>query len=237
MSSDTRRFAGCRNAILAKIPDTELQRIRPLLHPVEFEPRLVLYEPGRAMRYACFLEEGMVSAVSVMEDGRTIEVGNIGREGVVGGLLLLEADSVDYRHVVQVPGHGLRMAASDLREAAEVCPEFRACTLRYVAAFLAQTMQGMACNGLHSVQQRCCRWLLMGRDRVGSDELEITHEALALTLGVRRASVSEVLRPLQQKGLVRYSRGRITILDRPGLEAGACECYRIVADRYREILC
>ncbi|MCC6492965.1 MAG: Crp/Fnr family transcriptional regulator [Pirellulales bacterium] len=172
-----------------------------------------------------------------MKDGRSIEVGNTGREGVVGGVILLDAKTVDYRHFVHATGRGLRIGADHLREAADVCPELRASILRYLAALMAQSMQGMACNGLHSVQHRCCRWLLMSRDRVGSEELEITHEALALMLGVRRASVSEVLRPLQQQGLVRYSRGKITILDRPGLEAGACECYRIVADRYSQILC
>lgn len=237
MASERAHNGKVLNAILARIPEWERGRIGSLLQPVEIDVRTVLHEPRRPLRHVYLLEEGMISLVSVMEDGRSIEVGNIGREGIVGGTLLLQAHTADYRHVAQAPSRALRMSADALVEVADECPEFRNCVLRYVAAFLTQAMQGMACNGLHSVQQRCCRWLLMGRDRIGSDDLEVTHESLALMLGVRRASVSEVLRPLQQKGLVRYSRGKITILDRPGLEAGACECYRVVADRYDEILC
>jgi CRP-like cAMP-binding protein len=178
----------------------------------------------------------MISVVSLMRDGNSIEVGTIGKEGMAGAMLLLETDSTPYQFFVQVAGHALRLEASVLVEEAEHSSELRRLVLRYQSAFLTQTMQGVACNGLHSVQPRCCRWLLIARDRAESDELKLTHEFLGLMLGVRRASVTDVLRPLQDAGLVRSNHGTITILNREGLERGACECYRVIADQQKQML-
>jgi CRP-like cAMP-binding protein len=171
-----------------------------------------------------------------MADGRSIEVGTIGREGMSGSMLLMGTDRVPYRYFIQVDGRGHRIEASRLREEAERLPDLRMLILRYEAAFLTQCMQCAACNGLHTVQQRCCRWILMARDRSDSDEISLTHEFLALMLGVRRASITDVLGPLQDAGLVTSHRGLITIRNRPALEAGSCECYRVIADQQRHLL-
>ena len=150
--------------------------------------------------------------------------------------LLLEADRTTHRYFVQAEGHAHRIDADQFKQEAERLPDLRKLVLRYEASLLTQAMQGMACNGLHSVQQRCCRWLLMARDRSDSNELSLTHEFLAYMLGVRRASVSDVLGPLQDAELVRSTRGRITILNRAGLESGTCECYRIITEQQKQLL-
>jgi CRP-like cAMP-binding protein len=225
-----------RNTLLSKLPIEQFESLQRNLQPIKLEVPQPVFEPDQPMRYAYFPESGMVSVVSVMEDGRSIEVGTIGREGIAGGTLLLEADRVPYRYFTQMAGQALRIDAGRLKEEADRLPELRSLILRYEAAFLTQSMQCAACNGLHTVQQRCCRWLLMARDRSDSNEIALTHEFLALMLGVRRASVSEVLGPLQDAELVRSVRGQITILNRAGLEAGACECYRIIADQQKRLL-
>jgi CRP-like cAMP-binding protein len=225
-----------RNVLLSKLPLEAFQSLQRSLQPVELDVPQVLYEPNQPIRYAYFPEAGMVSVISVMEDGRSIEIGTIGREGMAGGVLLMGTDRVPYRYFIQVAGRAQRIDASRLKEEVDRLPALRNLILRYEVAFLTQSMQGAACNGLHSIQQRCCRWLLMARDRSDSDELSLTHEFLGLMLGVRRASVSEVLGPLQEAELVTSVRGRITILNRPGVEAGACECYGIIAGQQRRLL-
>jgi CRP-like cAMP-binding protein len=225
-----------RNILLSKLPPEPFESLRRSLQPVELEVPQVLYEPNQPIRYAYFPEGGMVSVISVMEDGRSIEIGTIGREGMTGGVLLMGTDRVPYRYFIQVTGRAQRIDASRLQEEVERHQVLRNLILRYEVAFLTQSMQGAACNGLHNVQQRCCRWLLMARDRSDSDEISLTHEFLALMLGVRRASVSEVLGPLQDAHLVSSVRGRLTILNRTGLEAGACECYRVIADQQQRLL-
>lgn len=206
------------------------------LEPVQFDVKWVLYEPGQRMQYAYFPEAGMVSVVSIMDDGRCIEVGTIGREGMAGVSILLSADRVPYQYYVQIAGNGYRIKAALLKLEAEQKPELQSLLFHYQAAFLTQTMQAAACNGLHNIQQRCCRWILMSRDRVDSEAIPLTHEFLGLMLGVRRASVSEVLQPLQTRGWIRSQRGEITVLDRKGLETGSCECYRLIAKQYAELL-
>jgi CRP-like cAMP-binding protein len=218
-----------RNALLKQLPPEVLERLSP--QPVELELRKILYEPDEEIEYAYFPEAGVLSVISLMSDGSSIEVGTIGREGMAGSVLLLQAQSVPYRYFVQVAGHGFRVSASQMRATAKASEEFRNVVLRFEALFRTQTMQGMACNGLHNIQQRCCRWILMTRDRVDSDDLKLTHEFLALMLGVRRSSVTDVLAPLQELKLVDSNRGTITILDRAGLEQRVCECYGIMAQR------
>jgi CRP-like cAMP-binding protein len=225
-----------RNAILSRLPAAQLAELRRSLQPVPLEVPQPIYEPNQLIRYAYFPEGGMISVVVVMGDGSSIEVGTIGREGCAGGGLLLEADRAPNRYFVQAEGQALRIDAERFKQEAERLPDLRKLVLRYEAALLGQSMQGMACNGLHSVQQRCCRWLLMARDRSDSDELSLTHEFLAYMLGVRRASVSDVLGPLQDAELVRSTRGRITILNRAGLENGTCECYRIITEQQNQLL-
>ena len=236
MAGPSQARSAPRNVLLSKLPADELEFLQRTLQPVELEVPQPLYEPHQPIRHAYFPESGMVSVVSVMEDGRSIEVGTIGREGVVGGVLLMGTDRVPCRSYTQINGRAQRIDAARLIEAADRFVNLRMLILRYESAFLTQSMQGAACNGLHAVQQRCCRWLLTARDRCESDELTLTHEFLALMLGVRRASVSDVLRPLQDAGLVNSVRGHITILNRPALEAGSCECYRVIANQQRRLL-
>jgi CRP-like cAMP-binding protein len=225
-----------RNAVLSRLPAEQLAALADDLTQIDFEVRQVIYESNQPIRHAYFPETGMVSIVSLMENGDSIEISTIGREGVVGTVLVLEADVVPFRSFIQMAGYGYRMDASRFKHHVARSAEFRRLILRYHAAFVTQTMQGVACNGLHNVQQRCCRWLLLARDRADSDEIALTHEFLALMLGVRRASVTEVLRPLQDAGLVSSNRGTITILNRTGLEADSCECYRAVVDQLDRML-
>jgi CRP-like cAMP-binding protein len=188
------------------------------------------------MQYAYFPEAGMVSVVSIMEDGRCIEVGTIGREGMTGAAILLTADRAPYQYYIQIAGNGYRIKAALLKLEAEQNSELRTLIFRYQAAFLTQTMQAAACNGLHNIQQRCCRWILMSLDKVDSDTVPLTHEFLGLMLGVRRASVSDVLKPLQVRGWIRSQRGQIAILNRKGLESGSCECYGLIQKQYADLL-
>jgi CRP-like cAMP-binding protein len=225
-----------KNALLAKLSRQQFDALNPSFERVELEVPQVLSEPDRPIDYAYFPESGMISIVSIMDDGDSIEVGTIGREGMSGAELLLESNATPYQYFVQADGQALRIEASQLRAAAERSSELRRLILRYQAVVLTQSMRAAACNGLHSVQQRCCRWILMARDRSDSDEISLTHEFLAMMLGVRRASVSDVLSPLQEIGLVSSNRGLITILNRAGLERESCECYRVMVTQFTRML-
>ena len=225
-----------RNQLLAALPADVLRRLEPHLEPFELRARQVLYEPGDRVRHAVFPENGMVSVVNVMQDGRSIEVGTIGNEGVSGVPALWGIDFVPYRCVVQIAGSALRIKCADLLQAAGPRTQMPQLLLRYYVAFTTQIMQSAACVGLHSVEQRCCRWLLATHDRVDSDQFVLSHEFLALMLGTRRTSVSLVMKKLQDHKLIRYHRGTIGIIDRHGLEMRCCDCYRIVAETFRRIM-
>jgi CRP-like cAMP-binding protein len=225
-----------RNAVLARLSPEHLENLRPHLRPVELEVKQVIYQPHQAIQDAYFVETGMISVVSIMEDGRSIEVGTIGREGVAGAVVLLGAKTVPYQYFVQMAGHGHRVDLAALKNIAEQDDEFRDLVLRCQVVFHTQTMQSAACNGLHSVTQRCCRWILMSLDRINGDAVPLTHEFLSIMLGVRRASVTDVLKPLHDRGWIESNRGTITILDRKGLESGSCECYSIIAEHQKELL-
>jgi CRP-like cAMP-binding protein len=223
------------NRLLARLPPDEYQRLQPRLQVVQLAFKQVLYEPQSPIDYAYFPNGGVVSALTVMEDGRGIEVATIGNEGMVGLPLLVGAKTTANRVIVQVPSDALRMAEDVLRE--EVCRDspLRRLLVLYHSAFLLQVSQAVACNGLHSVHQRCCRWLLMTLDRADSDVFPMTHEFLAEMLGVRRSTVSEVLQPFQEAGLIRYSRGKCTVLDRDGLKGRSCECYRRINAEFERL--
>jgi CRP-like cAMP-binding protein len=224
------------NQILAFLPPQELQRIERSLTPVDLQQGQVLYEAEVPFDQVYFVDYGMISIVSVMKDGSSIEVGTIGNEGMAGLQLVLGVNRVPYRHTVQIGGRARRMSVAALHEELKHDHFLRRLLYRYHAAFVTQTMQGMACNGLHSIGQRCCRWLLTTQDRLGSRELEITHDFLSQMLGVRRATVSDVLRPLQQEGMIRASRGRVTILDSKRLAAASCECYGVIRNEYQRLM-
>jgi CRP-like cAMP-binding protein len=223
------------NRLLARLPPQDYQLLFPHLQPVPLALKYVLYEVRSTIDYAYFPNRGVISALTVMEDGRAIEVATIGDEGMVGLPLLVGAKTTANRMIVQVPGEALRMAEDVLREEVSRDSALRRLLVLYHTAFLAQVSQAVACNGLHSVYQRCCRWLLMTQDRAHSDVFPMTHEFLAEMLGVRRSTVSEVLEPFQEQGLIRYSRGRFTVLDRDGLMAGSCECYRRINEEFARL--
>ena len=223
------------NKLLDGLPPHQYSRLQPHLQRVPLELRQVLHEPRTAIEYAYFPRAGVASMVTLMEDGGNIEVASIGREGVIGLAALLGDETTIARFIVQMPGTALRMKAKILREETSQDTPLRRMLLLYNVAFLKQVTQSAACNGLHSLMQRCCRWLLMNRDRIDTEELPLTHELLADMLGVRRSSVSEVLEPLQKKGLIRYRRGKLTILNRKGLESAACECYRAVKEEFERL--
>jgi CRP-like cAMP-binding protein len=225
-----------RNVILSRLSPECLERLRSHLHPLELPVKLVIFQPNQPIEHAYFVETGMISVVSTMADGKSIEVGTIGREGVAGAVVLLGAKTVPHQYFVQMAGHGFRVDVTVLKNAAKDDEEFQDLILRGQVAFHTQTMQSAACNGLHSVTQRCCRWILMSQDRVNGDNVPLTHEFLALMLGVRRASVTDVLRPIQDRGWIHSNHGTIVILNREGLESGSCECYGIVTEQQKELL-
>src|SRR4051812_39467423 len=224
-----------RNRFLARLPEAEYRRLLPHLEPVELEPDQVLYEARGAIDYAYFPAGAVLSALVVMLDGNLIEVATVGNEGLVGHYGF-GAKTSPHRVVVQIGDGGHRIASRALQGHATGDGPLRDLLAAYHVAFMAQVSHSVACNGLHRLEQRCCRWLLMSRDRVGSDDIRLTHEFLAMMLGARRASVTEVLQPLQEQGLVRSHRGLITILDGTELEARSCECYKVVRTEYDRYL-
>ena len=203
-------------------------------HPLKLKQ--LIYAQGGLMETVYFIETGMVSMVVNFEDGMQAEVGLTGHEGMVGLPLLWDTDTSFVEAMVQMPGMALQMPAASFRAALDDSAEFRALLLRYNEARNAQTMQTAACNSRHQVEQRLARWLLMAHDRATSDELPLTQEVIAIMLGVRRPSVTLAAGALQRAGLVRHAAGRITIIDRAGLEAACCECYVAVRRRGEHVL-
>jgi len=204
------------------------EQMLPSMETVTLAVRDVLYAPGVPMSHVYFPQTSVCSIVKVMADGRKVEVGTVGNEGMTGLPILFGADETSVECFVQVPGVAKRLSTAALRQAAVVDSPLHAILQRYVHYLFNQTAQLVACNRLHPVEQRCARWLLMTHDRVaGTDTFPLTHEFLAIMLGVRRAGVSVAAEALRRAGVIRYSRGRITVTDRPGLEAATCECYRM----------
>ncbi|WP_428306186.1 Crp/Fnr family transcriptional regulator [Lacipirellula sp.] len=222
-------MSNSQNAPLAKLDASSREALQ--LTPTEFVVDQRIYEAGQPPEWVYFPDCGVISVVEVFHDGSMVEVETIGRESIVGSFLLLGAESIPFRAFVQVAGTGFKTTAARFLKAASTDSAIRATGLEAEYALRVQSMQNSACNVMHSIEQRCCRWLLMARDRVDSNDLKLTHEFLAMMLGVRRASVSEVIRPLHDAGVVRGGRGVISILDRSALARMACECYvRIAAN-------
>lgn len=222
--------------LLDCLPEAAYRRLLPLLEPVKLAFGQVLYEVQESIEYAYFPTGAVVSTLTLMQDGSAIEVASVGNEGLVGHMAAFGGGTSSNKVIVQIGDGVLRIKAQALRQEAAQSRPFRQLLDDYHTAFMTQVSQSVACNGLHRLEQRCCRWLLMTRDRVVSDDLRLTHEFLAIMLGARRASVTEVLRPLQEAGLVRSRRGRISLLDHAGLEQRTCECYRVVRDEYDRLL-
>lgn len=225
-----------RNRLLEMMPSADLAQLRPHLQEVTFEYRMPLYEADRAIKEVFFPVMGVASLVKTMADGFAAEVGTVGNEGVVGVPILLGDAIAPTSVYVQVPGVGLKLHASVLRDLLERSSTSRRLMLHYVHAFFNQVAQSAACNTAHSIDQRCCRWLLMTHDRMQSDDFLLTQEFLAMMLGVRRSSVTEVAQRLKDMGLIEYSRGHVTILDRKRLQTLSCECYSVSKREFDRLL-
>jgi CRP-like cAMP-binding protein len=218
-----------QNRLLRALPLKALKELLPVLQPVPLPVKQVLHRPGDPLDFVYFPEAGMVSIVLPLEDGGTIEVGTVGREGMLPIALVFGDRVANSKSVVQLEGSALRMPADILRQRLDVNAALRRHFGRYAHSFHQQVSQTAACNGAHSLEQRCARWLLLARHRIGSDELALTQEFLSMMLAVRRAGVTTAAGALQQAGLIRYRHGHITVLDPTGLEEVSCECFGRIA--------
>lgn len=215
------------NRLLSLLSDDDYERLRPHLSQASLEYRKSLYDAARPIEHVYFPVNGVASLVIATADGTSAEVGTIGSEGMVGLPICLGDRAAPSAVYVQVPGTALMMDAGIFRGELERCPTLNLTMLRYAHAFFNQVAQSAACAHLHRVEQRCCRWLLMTRDRMPPGDFLLTHEFLGMMLGVRRTTVTEVMGGLQKAGLIRYRRGHVSILDPEALRHRACECYDI----------
>jgi CRP-like cAMP-binding protein len=229
--------AQSRNKLLAALPASEYRRLRPLLTETALKPRQVLHESGDRIQSVYFPLEGLCSMVTTMEDGRMVEVATVGNEGMTGVSAIFGGHQLSGDIIVQMAGTSAEAMSLDVFSA-EMGRRGPLCEIvsRYASVLLAFVMQSAACNGLHAADERCARWLLHTRDRMGEDSFPLTQEFLAVMLGVRRATITVIAHELQRAGLVEFERRHVTILDRSGLEATACECYRVIKDQFDRLL-
>ena len=225
-----------RNQLLAALPEDELERLYPHLESVELHQREPLYQAGTPIRFVYFPETAVISLVTPMDAGATIEIGTAGCEGMAGLPVFLASEISSFEAVAQIPGVAARMDAGVFAGAAAAPSALHRILLRYTQALITQVSQTAACNASHHVEERCARWLLMTHDRVDSDEFPLTHEFLAFMLGVRRPGVTIAMRALRETGFVNYRRGSVRIVDREGLEGVSCECYRVVRGQFERLL-
>ena len=224
------------NRLLGLLPRKDYERLRPHLHRIPLDYRQSLYRAYKPVEFVYFIETGVGSLVNTMVNGETSEVGTIGNERVVGLPLLLGDDRGPTSVYVQVPSTGLRMKATLLNNELARSATTRSMMHRYIHAFFNQVAQSAACNQFHTIQQRCCRWILMTHDRMQSDEFLLTQEFLAMMLEVQRTGLSVAAGALQRAGLIRYKRGNVTILDRRGLLRRSCECYGVPKREFDRLL-
>jgi CRP-like cAMP-binding protein len=224
------------NRLLLTLSSEDLASIEPHLTSVDLPLGTVLYEDGDTVQWVYFPLDCVVSIVAVLADGTSPEMVTVGREGIVGLIPLLGNREAFGRYIVQLPGRALRMTSERVSELMTSMPRLRQSFFCYLQALAAQTFQSVACNAVHPIEARCCRWILMTHDRVRLDQLALTHEFLAAMLGVHRPTVSIVARTLQAAGLIEQQRGVIRITDRQGLEEAACECYHQIRGRFERLL-
>jgi CRP-like cAMP-binding protein len=225
-----------RNRLLREVPACEYARLLLHLEAITLAPMQILADMEQPQRFVYFPETAVIALMRRMRDGTPIEAGTVGREGMAGLSALVGVQWSPSTMMGQLPGLCQRMSSSVLRQLLPEVPAFRALLRRYALVYVDQLTQTIACNSLHSVEQRCTRWLLLAHDRVGGDEFILTHEMLAQMLAVRRAGVTVAMISLQRAGLISYSRGRVTILDRAGLEAAACECHAITREHAERLM-
>ena len=224
------------NHLLAALPKAEFQRWLPQLEVVSLTLGEVLYESGSALSHVYFPTTAIVSLLYVMQNGASAEIAVVGNEGLVGISLFMGGESTPSRAVVQSAGHGWRLPAQAMKDEFNRGGPVLHLLLRYTQALITQMSQTAVCNRHHSLDQQLCRWLLLSLDRLKGNQLVMTQDLIANMLGVRREGVTEAALKLQQAGLIRYARGKIIVLDRPGLEARTCECYAVVKKEYERLL-
>lgn len=225
-----------QNHLLAALPLADYDRLLPELELIPLPLGWAVYESGRDQGYVYFPTTSIVSMLYVMEDGSSAEIAVVGNDGLVGIALFMGGETTPSRAVVQSAGYGYRLKAVYLKKEFERGGELQHLLLRYTQALITQMAQTAVCNRHHSVEQQLCRWLLLSLDRLATNELKMTQELIANMLGVRREGVTEAAGKLQKDGLIHYSRGHITVLDRPALETQVCECYAVVKKEMDRLL-
>jgi len=232
----TARISPKQNQLLGAIPEAEWERFAPHLTAVDLALGDVIYESGSEQPHVYFPTDSIISLLYVMEDGSSAEIAIVGNEGLVGISLFMGGGTTPSRAIVQSAGQAFCMKAQWIRDEFILALGVQRIFLRYTQALLTQMAQTAVCNRHHSVDQQLCRWLLMSMDRLPSNELKMTQELISNMLGVRREGVTEAAGKLQHAGIIKYRRGRITVLDRPRLERMACECYQVVKDEFARLL-
>jgi CRP-like cAMP-binding protein len=223
------------NQLLNRLPAAEYRRLEPHLKMVHLTPKHIIYKAYATIDYVYFPISGIISAMTIMDDGSAIEVATIGKEGIAGLSAFFGGNTSPHEMMVQVEGDGMRLSAEVLEAEAKSSGPMRKILSLYNSALQTQIGYAVACNGLHTIEKRCARWLLMTQDRIESDVLPLTHEFLSIMLGVRRSSVTGALQPLHDQGFISTGRGKIQILKRKGLEAVSCECYRRTQEEFHRL--
>ncbi|MEP7076672.1 MAG: Crp/Fnr family transcriptional regulator, partial [Acidobacteriota bacterium] len=224
------------NHLLESLPAEEFARIQPYLESVTLSLGEVLYESGDTMSHIYFPTSVIISLLYIMENGGTSEIGIAGNSGLIGMALYMGGETTSSRAVVQSAGNAVRMRSAEMKKEFQLGGIFQDILLRYAQSMITQISQTAVCNRLHSVQDQLCRWLLINHDQLPGDTLVMTHDLIANMLGVRREGVTQAAGFLQNNGYIKYVRGTVTMLDRPGLEKICCECYKVVAEEYDRLL-
>jgi len=236
MAAAPSRFQSGSNRLLAALPADDAARLRSQLEPVFLAGAQVLYPPHHPVESVYFPTTGVSALLIGLRDGMIGEVATVGNEGMLGLPVIWGTESIPLVAMSLIPGHAERLPAERLRAALSQSSMLQSVLHRYTQALLAQIAQAAVCNRLHSMPERCARWLLMAHDRVGSQPFALTQALLARVQGVRRGTINQVFRTFQQAGFIHYTRGTITILDRAGLEGIACECYKVIVGEYHRLL-
>jgi len=231
-----RPLPAVQNRLIEALPAEDLGLVSPHLTLIDLERGRLLYDPGDAIDTIYFPHDGVISLMTLMENGAAIESATIGREGALGLMAAVAPRQSLSRAIVQTPTRAARISAGQLHEAWKKSPRIRTLVDRHTEALYGHAIQSVACNALHSVEARFCRWLLTCHDRISTDTVALTQEFLADMLGVQRTTVTAVARGLQAKGAIRYRRGVVDIIDRPVLEQIACECYGVIRRNYERLL-
>jgi CRP-like cAMP-binding protein len=224
------------NYLLSALHDDDLERIISKLSPVTFELGDVLYESGEKMEHAYFPTTAIISLLYIMENGGTAEIGVIGNDGIVGVSLFMGGETTTNRAIVQSAGNALKISEKDLKTEFKLAGRFQELLLRYTQALMTQISLTAVCNRLHPIEQQLCRWLLLSHDRLHTDKLVMTHDLISNMLGVRREGITLAAQKLADRKLITNKRGTMTVVDRQGLEAAACECYKVVNAEYNRLL-